>query len=70
MFTQFLRKRFVKLHGEGSPHQYDLYRCEACGGIVTWKQIRGEVDHPCGPARRLRPTNPTFLEAVRLLLWQ
>jgi hypothetical protein len=69
MISAFLRKRFVSKHGQGDTHQYDLYRCESCGGIVTWKMIRQEADHACGTISRIRPTNPTTLESIRLLLW-
>lgn len=61
-----LRKLFVKWHGEGEGHQADLFRCEGCGGLVTWRMIR-EGRACC--ARRMRPTNPRFFEAIRLFIF-
>ena len=61
------RKWFVRLHGEGEAHQPDLYRCIACERLVTWNKIRsGEVCR-CG-GKRIRPTNPGVVDAVRLFL--
>lgn len=60
-----LRKWFVYWHGEGEKHQLDLYRCLACHKLVTWTHIRS--GKTCCPGR-ITPTNPTFLEAVRLLV--
>ena len=60
-----LRKRFVRLHGEGEAHQADLHRCVTCGRLVTWKRIRlGETVCCQG---RLCKTNPSWWETVRLL---
>jgi len=60
-----LRKLFVKFHGEGEAHQADLYRCITCGSLVTWNKIRsGELC--CGG--RVRPSNPTLLEKIQLLV--
>ena len=61
-----LRRWFVKHHGEGEHNQYDFYRCDQCHGIVTWRMIRLGG---CGCSRsRLRPTNPTMVEAFKLLV--
>jgi hypothetical protein len=59
-----LRKWFVRWHGEGAPHQADLYRCETCHGLVTHKRIRtGQL---CCQGAHFRPTNPRLFEVVRL----
>lgn len=63
---QWLRRRFVVLHGEGAAHQADVYRCTTCGGLRTHKQI-GAGDVCC--AGRLAPTVPTWFEQVRLLVF-
>lgn len=60
-----LRKWFVKLHGEGAAHQADVYRCVACGRLVTWNTIRGGKAC-CGG--RVRPSRPKFMETIRLFL--
>lgn len=60
------RRLFVKWHGEGEPHQADLFRCESCKGLVTWNMIR--AGNTCCSSR-LRPTNPRFFEKVRLFLF-
>jgi hypothetical protein len=60
----WLRKRFVKMHGEGAAHQADIYRCASCGKLVTWKKIRN-ADLCC--QGHLNPTNPTMLEKFRLI---
>lgn len=61
-----LRQWFVKHHGEGEDNQFDVYRCDQCRGLVTHRMIaRGG----CGCAgSRLRPTNATFAETVKLLV--
>lgn len=65
MLDNALRKYFVRLHGEGAPHQADLYRCTTCKNLITWKKIRtGDVC--CGA--RMVPANPKFFEKVRLFL--
>ena len=61
-----LRRWFVHWHGEGELKQADLFRCIACYKLVTWKHIRSG-GCPCG-ASRIKPTNPSFLEATRLIL--
>lgn len=62
-----LRKWFVMHHGEGESHQYDLYRCDQCRGLVTHRMIRETAGCAC-PQSKLRPTNPTFIEAVKLMV--
>jgi hypothetical protein len=59
-----LRKRFVRLHGEGAPHQADVYRCQVCGRLVTHKQIAA-AEICC--SSRVLPGTPTAFEAFRLL---
>lgn len=66
MFDEFLRKRFVVLHGEGAPHQADVYRCYNCHRLVTHKKIA--VGDVCC-AGRMVPTNPSWTEKVRLFLF-
>ena len=78
-----LDKYLIRMHGIGAPRQYFLYRCEGCGGLMTWKKIRGYAGSPretpaaeeekergggcrCG-TNRLRPTNPTLWEKVKLV---
>lgn len=65
MFDQFLRKRFVALHGEGAPHQSDVYRCVYCKKLYTWNKIK-KGDVCC--SGRMVPTNPSWTEKVRLFL--
>lgn len=67
IIEQALRKRFVRLQGEGELHQADVYRCISCGGIVTWNMIR-ENRACCGS--RIRPADVKFKESIRLLLWK
>lgn len=61
-----LRQWFVKHHGEGAENQYDCYRCDQCRGLITHRIIaRGG----CGcAASKLRPTNPTAWETIKLLV--
>lgn len=61
----WLRRRFVRLNGEGEAHQADVYRCYTCGVLVTWNRIRRGRTCCLG---RLVPTNPKWYEAVGLLL--
>ena len=59
-----LRKRFVRLHGEGAPHQADLYRCQTCGTLTTHNKIsKGDV---CCQGHVI-PATPTWMETFRLL---
>ena len=60
-----LRKWFLYLHGEADDpeKQADVYRCMTCSKLLTWNKIHAG-DACCG---RIRPTEPTFLEALRLL---
>ena len=61
----YMRKRFVRLHGEGEAHQADTYRCQTCGALVTWNKIRtGEV---CCQGHVV-PATPNWLETIRLLV--
>lgn len=60
----WLRRRFIGYHGEGEPHQADVYRCQTCGRLITWNMIRS-ANVCC--AGRLIPAQPTALEAFRLL---
>jgi hypothetical protein len=60
----FLRRHFVRLHGEGEPHQADVYRCQVCGSLVTHKKI-AVADICC--SGRVVPANPTWFEKFRLL---
>jgi len=64
LVESWLRKRFVKMHGEGEAHQADVYRCTTCGDLITWKKIRkGDVccqGHIC-------PATPTWKETIRLV---
>ncbi len=61
----YLRRRFVKLHGEGEAHQADLYRCQTCAAPITWNKIRsGDV---CCQGHVI-PATPSLIEAVRLLV--
>jgi len=62
---KLLRRRFIRLHGEGAEHQADVYRCANCAGLVTWKRIQAG-DVCC--SGRLTPTNPKFHEKIRLLV--
>ena len=59
-----LREWFIRCHGEGEPHQADLYRCITCGRLITWKKIR-TADLCC--MGRVCRTNPTWWETIRLL---
>ena len=61
----FLRRWFVKRHGEGEAHQADVYRCNICGHLRTWNQIR-KPDLCC--QGRVIPTTPTLWEAVKLFV--
>lgn len=59
-------KWFAAHHGMGEPHQFRLYRCSECKGIVTHRMIAAGG---CGcPGSRLRPTNPTLGESFRLMV--
>lgn len=60
------RRRFVRLHGEGAPHQADLYRCNTCGGLITWKKITS-ADLCC--QGHVVASNPTWLETIRLMVF-
>jgi len=60
-----LRKRFVRLHGEGEAHQADAYRCQTCGSLVTWNKIRS-ADLCC--QGHVIPATPTWMETIRLLI--
>jgi hypothetical protein len=60
-----LRRWFIRWHGVGEAHQWDLYRCNSCSRLVTWNQIR-KGSLCC--ARRIIPTNPTIFETFRLLV--
>ena len=62
---QWLRKRFVDLHGEGEAHQADFYRCNVCGHLRTWNMIR-KADVCC--QGRLVPTTPTWWEMAKVFL--
>lgn len=62
----FLRRRFVSMHGEGEAHQADIYRCNSCGKLVTWKKIRN-ADLCC--QGHLNPTNPSMWEKLRLIVF-
>lgn len=62
---QFLRRRFVALHGEGEWHQADVYHCQSCGRLRTWRHIRA-ADMCC--QGRVIPVNPTTWEKFRLLV--
>ncbi len=64
ILEQWLRKRFVRLHGEGAANQADFYRCHTCGKLVTWNKIR-KADVCC--SGRVIPTNPTSWETVKVL---
>ena len=59
-----LRRRFVRLHGEGAAHQADVYRCQSCGRLITWNKIR-QADVCC--QGHVVPAQPTWLEKIRLL---
>lgn len=61
-----LRKWVVYNHGEGAPNQLDFYRCSTCGRLNTWERIRKEGR--CCPGAHLVGTNPTLIEAFRLLV--
>lgn len=65
MFDAFWRNRFVRLHGEGEPHQADVYRCMNCRKIVTHNKIK--VGDVCCMGR-VFPTSPSWTEKVRLLV--
>lgn len=60
----WLRKRFVKYHGEGEAHQADVYRCITCGNLITWKKIR-TADLCC--QGHVFPATPTWKETFRLM---
>lgn len=60
-----LRKWFVSWYGEGEAHQADLYRCLTCARLITWKRIR--AGRTCC-AGRIVPTEPRFVEKVRLMV--
>jgi len=61
-----LRRWFLKHHGEHEPHQFDLYRCSVCRGIVTHRMIRAGGCQCAGS--HLSPTNPTAREVFRLMV--
>jgi hypothetical protein len=60
-----LRELFVRLHGEGSENQLDVYRCQGCSRLVTWNMIRSGKRCCSG---RVVPTQPSFLETLKLFL--
>jgi hypothetical protein len=60
-----VRRWFVSKHGEGAGNQPDFYRCLTCGKLATWNKIRS--GNMCCSSR-IVPTNPTFLETLRLFL--
>lgn len=62
-----IRAYFIRWHGEGGPNQYDFYRCEGCKSLLTWQIIRSG-GCACG-SPRLKPTNPTFFELVKVLVF-
>lgn len=62
----YLRRRFERLHGVGEQHQADVYRCQTCGKLRTWKHIRS-ADLCC--MGRVIPSSPTKWEAVKLLVF-
>ena len=63
---KLLRKWFVHWHGEGEPYQSDLYRCQGCHHLVTWKMIRSS-GCKCGSIR-MNPTNPRPLEILKVMV--
>lgn len=65
MIENWLRAKFVKLHGEGEANQADFYRCRSCGKLVTWNKIRN-ADLCC--SGQVVPVNPTSLEKIKLFL--
>lgn len=62
----YLRKRFVAMHGEGEAHQADVYRCQTCGHLATWNDIRSA--RVCCQGHVI-PAVPTWPETFKLLLW-
>lgn len=62
-----LRKWFLHYHGGGAENQVDLYRCNGCGKIVTHANIADHGGCLCGN-NRVSPTNPTWKEAIGLVV--
>ena len=63
-FVNYLERR----HGKpDADYQYQFYRCAGCTGLVTWNMIkRGGCN--CFSSNQLRPTYPSMLERIRLLV--
>lgn len=61
------RAWFVRCHGEGMAHQYDVFRCEGCRGLVTHRLIKGGGCPKCLQGTRMRPAVLTVREKLRLL---
>ena len=53
-------------YGAGEAHQYQFYRCEGCGRLVVWKQIR-TGGCGCGLSPRVRPAHLTIRDKLRVL---
>lgn len=62
---KLLRRWFVYNHGEGEPHQADVYRCQTCGKLRTWNAIR--AGNVCCMGR-LVPVTPSAWEQFKLLV--
>lgn len=65
MLEKWLKDWFVKWHGEGEEHQAQVYRCLACGRLMTWTKIR-KAEICC--AGRMSPTHPKLWEKFQLLV--
>lgn len=63
---RILSNWFVKHHGEGEPHQAQVYRCLQCGRLMTWTKIR-KADICC--TGRMSPTNPKLWEKIQLIVF-
>lgn len=61
-----LRQWFLKQHGAHEAHQFDLYRCDQCKGLVTHRMIAKGGCSCVGS--HLHPTNPTTGEFFRLMV--
>jgi hypothetical protein len=54
-------------HGIGEEHQYQFYRCEGCGRLVTHKKIKAG-GCACLRSFKVRPAQLSLVEKARCLV--
>jgi len=65
MLDRLLLRWFTYCHGVGEKNQCMVYRCEKCRRLVTHRRIA--LGGCVCSSNRVSPTNPSFIEKIRLL---